>query len=89
MRQAATYGTGVVLLVVLTVLIFAADMPEALSVAVQVLWVALIVALCFLGARDIRRSKLDPEGRPLRRGRASRPGQGPAPEARGPENATS
>lgn len=69
MRPAWLYGAGAVVLVLLTVLIFGVDMPAAVSVTVQVVWIALIFVLCLMGARDIRRSKLDERGRPLPKGR--------------------
>ena len=58
MRAGLVYGGGVVALVALTLVIFTADMPAALGAVAQVLWVALIVALCLRGARDIRHTRL-------------------------------
>jgi hypothetical protein len=58
------YGAGIAVLAALTVLIFGVEMPAALSVVVQVLWIALIFVVCLFGARDIRRAKLDDRGRP-------------------------
>ncbi|WP_159797188.1 hypothetical protein [Puerhibacterium puerhi] len=62
MRPVVLYPVGVVALVALTVLLFAADLPGALSAVVQVAWVVLVAALCWGGARTIGR-KLEAEGR--------------------------
>jgi hypothetical protein len=69
MRPAVLYPVGTVAVVALTVLLFTVDLPGALSAVVQVVWVALIAALCWGGARAIGR-KLEAEGRmPARRPR--------------------
>jgi hypothetical protein len=58
MRPAWAYAARVAVVVLLTVLMFAVDLPAALSAAVQVLWVALIFVICIRGARDLRDTRL-------------------------------
>jgi hypothetical protein len=80
MRPAVLYPVGIAAVVALTVLLFTVDLPGALSAVAQVVWVVLIAALCWGGARAIGR-KLEAEGRMPARGsgvlrRASRGGPG-------------